>query len=159
MWPSCTVVLLHLFFWHQSAVSLNGTQSGNNTEKFVGFIISVHNEFKDEESGQFVKRLPQGVSMTECHFHEDPRANSVRCFLLQVICFLIEPTFVHYTVKKAWKINSGLYGIRTRDLCDTDVSLLWCPKSRLSLVIGRHPTDGKAFNSWTKMARIYFLYV
>ena len=83
-------------FWHPSALSLNGTQTGNNTEKFVGFIIYVHNEFEDEESGHFVKPLPQGVSMTECHFHEDPRADSVRCFLFQVIRFLSQLLYLQY---------------------------------------------------------------
>ncbi|KAJ7371729.1 hypothetical protein OS493_023064 [Desmophyllum pertusum] len=53
----------------QPGVSLNGTRSGNATEKFIGFMISVYNEFHDEESGEFVKPLPAGVSMKECHFN------------------------------------------------------------------------------------------
>lgn len=46
-------------------VSLNGSQS----EKFTGFMIYIFNEFEDEESGHFIKPLPAGVSMEECHFN------------------------------------------------------------------------------------------
>ena len=51
-------------------VILNGTQSDNVTEMFTGFIIYIYNEFEDEESGHFVKPLPAGVSMEECHFNQ-----------------------------------------------------------------------------------------
>jgi len=37
---------------------------------FTGFMIYVYNEFEDEESGHFVKPLPAGVSMEECHFNQ-----------------------------------------------------------------------------------------
>ena len=37
---------------------------------FTGFIIYIYNEFEDEESGHFVKPLPAGVSMEECHFNQ-----------------------------------------------------------------------------------------
>ena len=37
---------------------------------FTGFIIYIHNEFEDEESGHFVKPLPAGVSMEKCHFNQ-----------------------------------------------------------------------------------------
>ena len=50
-------------------VTLNGTGSGNTTETFTGFMIYVYNEFEDEASGHFVKPLPAGVSMKECHFN------------------------------------------------------------------------------------------
>ncbi|KAL9971701.1 hypothetical protein ACROYT_G017902 [Oculina patagonica] len=50
-------------------ITLNGTVSGNATEKFTGFMIYVYNEFEDEDSGYFVKPLPAGVSMKECHFN------------------------------------------------------------------------------------------
>ncbi|KAL9971715.1 hypothetical protein ACROYT_G017918 [Oculina patagonica] len=50
-------------------VTLNGSGSGNATEKFTGFMIYVYNEFEDEDSGHFVKPLPAGVSMKECHFN------------------------------------------------------------------------------------------
>ena len=58
-----------VFFYSLYLVTvwLNGTWTGNETEKFVGFMIYVDNEFEDEESGHFVTPLPQGVSMTECH--------------------------------------------------------------------------------------------
>ena len=51
-------------------VFLNGTQSDDVTEMFTGFIIYIHNEFEDEESGHFVKPLPAGVSMEKCHFNQ-----------------------------------------------------------------------------------------
>ena len=51
-------------------VVLNGTHSDNVTEMFTGFIIYIYNEFEDEESGHFVKPLPAGVSMEECHFNQ-----------------------------------------------------------------------------------------
>lgn len=50
-------------------IFLNGTDSDNVTETFTGFIIYIYNEFEDEESGHFVKPLPAGVSMKECHFN------------------------------------------------------------------------------------------
>ncbi|KAL9971716.1 hypothetical protein ACROYT_G017917 [Oculina patagonica] len=50
-------------------ITLNGTGSGNATENFTGFMIYVYNEFEDEDSGHFVKPLPAGVSMKECHFN------------------------------------------------------------------------------------------
>ena len=37
---------------------------------FTGFIIYIYNEFEDEESGHFVKPLPAGVSMEQCHFNQ-----------------------------------------------------------------------------------------
>jgi len=51
-------------------IFLNGTHSDNVTEMFTGFMIYVYNEFEDEESGHFVKPLPAGVSMEECHFNQ-----------------------------------------------------------------------------------------
>ena len=33
-------------------------------------MIFIYNEFEDEESGHFVKPLPAGVSMKECHFNQ-----------------------------------------------------------------------------------------
>lgn len=50
-------------------IFLNGTNSDNVTETFTGFIIYIYNEFEDEESGHFVKPLPAGVSMKDCHFN------------------------------------------------------------------------------------------
>jgi len=58
-------------------ISLNGTHTGNGTEKFVGFMIYVYNQFEDEESGHFVKPLPEGVSMTECHLNARSYINEV----------------------------------------------------------------------------------
>jgi len=52
--------------WHEKyTIFLNGTQSN----KFTGFMIYIYNEFEDEGSGHFVKPLPAGVSMEECHFN------------------------------------------------------------------------------------------
>ena len=70
----CFVIMLPLlifffFIFCTLPVWLNGTRTANETEKFVGFMIYVHNEFEDEESGHFVTPLPQGVSMTECHMN------------------------------------------------------------------------------------------
>ena len=33
-------------------------------------MIFIYNEFEDEESGHFVKPLPAGVTMKECHFNQ-----------------------------------------------------------------------------------------
>jgi len=53
--------------WHENyTIFLNGTES----EEFTGFIIYIYNEFEDEERGHFVKPLPAGVSMKECHFNQ-----------------------------------------------------------------------------------------
>jgi len=56
-------------------ISLNGTRTGNKTEKFVGFIIYVYSEGTDEGSGFFVTPLPPGVSVEFCHFepHDESR--------------------------------------------------------------------------------------
>ena len=57
-----------LFFALLFKVSLSGKQTGNDTEKFVGFIINIYNDFTDEPSGDFVTPLPQGVKEEECHY-------------------------------------------------------------------------------------------
>ena len=48
------------------AVRLSGLMSGNDTASFIGFMITVKNEFEDEENGQFIQPLPSGVSKMEC---------------------------------------------------------------------------------------------
>lgn len=69
-WSASVVFMLWLLlFLCTISVSLNGTHTGNGTEEFVGFMIYVYNQFEDEESGHFVKPLPEGVSMTECHLN------------------------------------------------------------------------------------------
>lgn len=62
--------LIFLRSFCSNLVFLNGTHSGNATEMFTGYIIYIYNEFEDEESGHFVKPLPAGVSMKECHFNQ-----------------------------------------------------------------------------------------
>lgn len=47
-------------------VKLSGLMSGNNTTKFIGFLITARNEFDDEENGQFVAPFPAGVSRMQC---------------------------------------------------------------------------------------------
>ena len=65
-WPIISILLI--FFALLFKVSLSGKQTGNDTEKFVGFIINIYNDFTDEPSGDFVTPLPQGVKEEECHY-------------------------------------------------------------------------------------------
>ena len=58
---------------------------------FTGFIIYIYNEFEDEESGHFVKPLPAGVSMEECHFNQTSQSVIILpldYFIFSVIGFL-----------------------------------------------------------------------
>ena len=47
-------------------VGLSGMLSGNDTARFIDFLITAKNEFEDEENGQFIAPLPAGVSRMEC---------------------------------------------------------------------------------------------
>lgn len=40
--------------------------SGNETEKFIGFLITAKNEVDDEENGNFIAPFPDGASRMEC---------------------------------------------------------------------------------------------
>ena len=44
-------------------------QSGNETEKFIAFLMYAENEFDDEDNGQFLSPFPEGVSVEECHLN------------------------------------------------------------------------------------------
>ena len=67
-WPVISILLIFFFFCITVLVSLSGKQTGNQTEKFVGFIINIYNDFTDEPSGDFVIPLPLGVKEEKCHY-------------------------------------------------------------------------------------------
>lgn len=47
-------------------VRLSGLMSGNDTEEFIGFLVTAKNEFDDEENGNFIAPFPDGASRMEC---------------------------------------------------------------------------------------------